>query len=781
MRAKSVRKSAGISQFVTAVLFASALFAPAAWAQAPRTFTGTVLAADHNPIADAKVSIAQENAAVYSGVSDTRGEFSASLKQGRYKVVITADGFMDVTETLDLGESTSTHQFLLQITPQKYAITVSDRAPYIVPSISTATKTATPLLDIPQSITIVTKELIRDQMMMSVGDVVRYIPGMTAIQGENNRDQLVIRGNSTSGDFYVNGVRDDVQYYRDLYNIERVEAIKGPNAMEFGRGGGGGIINRATKEAEFMPLREITIQGGSFGTKRFAADFDQPFGDKVALRMNGVYENSGTFRDYVGLRRNGFSPTLTLLPGKSTRITLSYENFHDNRTADRGITSFLGLPADVPVTRFYGDPHNAYVSAVVNNGAIGLEHRMGRLTLHNRTQFANYDRIYQNYVPGVVNTAKTLVAVTAYNNATQRMNFFNQTDLSYELHTGRIKHVLLSGIELGRQTTNNYRNTGFFNNTATSLSVDYNNPLITASTVFRQSATDADNHLLTRVGAAFVQDQISISRYVQVTAGLRVDQFDLRYHNNRNGDNLRRIDNLISPRAGITFKPIAHASIYGNYAVSYLPSSGDQFSSLTTITQQVKPEKFTNYEAGVKLDLNHSFSLTTAVYRLDRTNTRSTDPNDPTRIIQTGSTRSKGFEAGVNGNIMRKWQVAGGYAYQDVYISSATTASVAGRKVGQTPHNTFSLWNNFQLTHRLGTGLGILNRAAMFAAVDNTVTLPGYTRADLAGFYSITEKIRLQVNVENLFNKKYYINADSNTNISPGSTRAVRAGITARF
>src|SRR5262249_39824423 len=237
------------------------------------------------------------------------------------------------------------------------------------------------------------------------------------------------------------------------------------------------------------------------------------------------------------------------------------------------------------------------------------------------------------------------------------------------------------------------------------------------------------NHLRTNIGATYVQDQVELTRYVQVITGARFDHFDLQYHNNRNGDNLRRIDNLVSPRAGIVFKPVTRLSLYGNSSVSYLPSSGDQFSSLTTITQQVKPEKFSNYELGVKWDLNPFLSLTTAVFRLNRTNTRATDPNDPTRIVQTGSQRSNGYEIGLSGSVTRAWKIAGGYAYQDAFITSATTAARAGAHVGQTPHHNFSFWNNYQIFSRLGAGLGVIHRADMFATVDNTVTLPAYTSA----------------------------------------------------
>jgi catecholate siderophore receptor len=241
------------------------------------------------------------------------------------------------------------------------------------------------------------------------------------------------------------------------------------------------------------------------------------------------------------------------------------------------------------------------------------------------------------------------------------------------------------------------------------------------------------------------------------------------------------VDTLISPRLGVVVKPVDAVSIYANYSVSYLPSAGDQFASLTTVTQQVKPEKFENYEAGVKWDVRRSLSLTTAVYRLDRTNTRSTDPNDPTRIVQTGSQRTNGVEFGWNGSVTKAWQVSGGVGVQDAFVTSATIAARAGAQVAQVPRATFSLWNNYRVLPRLGAGLGVLNRSDMFAAIDNTVLLPSYTRVDAAIFYSLTEKIRLQANVENLTDRRYFANADNNTNISPGSPRALRIGMTARF
>jgi catecholate siderophore receptor len=228
-------------------------------------------------------------------------------------------------------------------------------------------------------------------------------------------------------------------------------------------------------------------------------------------------------------------------------------------------------------------------------------------------------------------------------------------------------------------------------------------------------------------------------------------------------------------------KPVTAVSLYGSYSVSYLPSSGDQFASLTNETQQMKPEKFENIEGGIKWDLRRTLFLTAAVYRLDRKNTRATDSANPGVIVQTGSQRTNGFELGLNGNIVPRWSVSGGYAYQDAYISSSTTAAPAGRQVPQVPHHTFSLWNKYQFTRRLGAGLGLIARSDMFVAIDNVVVLPGYLKADAAVFYTFNENWRLQANIENLTDRRYFVNAHSNSNISPGSPRGVKAGLVARF
>jgi catecholate siderophore receptor len=747
------------------------------------TLRGRALDPTGAPIASASVtSVRDSGVPGPSATTDARGAFVLALDPGHYTITVTADGFAPASVPIEATRAGSASQDVpLTISGVRESVTVGGVAGYRAPVITSATKTATPLRDVPQSVTVVTKALIKDQLMESVGDVMRYIPGISVHQGENNRDQVIIRGNSSSADFFLDGVRDDVQYYRDLYNVDRVEALKGPNAMMFGRGGGGGVVNRVTKEAGFQPIHEFSLQGGSYSNKRFATDLDQPLSDKAAVRLNAMYENSDSFRDGVNLERYAINPTFTFTPGQSTTIVVGYEHLHDTRVADRGITSFQGKPVNVDVGTYYGNPSDSHVRADVDVVTGTIEHRINGLLLRNHTLVGNYDRGYQNYVPGAVSADQSQVTLTAYNNATQRLNVFNQTDATYALKTGGLTHTLLAGVEFGHQGTDNFRNTGYFNNTATSLLVPFDATTITTPVTFRQSATDADNHLNTIVAATYAQDQIELSRQVQVVAGVRFDHFDLTYHNNRTDDTLDRVDNLVSPRAGVVYKPIAPMSVFASYTISYLPSSGDQFSSLTTITEQVKPEKFTNYEVGVKWDVLSDLALTTSVYRLNRTNTRSIDPNDPTRIVQTGAQRTNGFEVGVNGHLAPHWNIAGGYAYQDAFVASATTTAAAGALVGQVPHHTFSLWNLYQFHPRVSAGLGLISRTDMFVAIDNTVRLPGYTRADAAVYYTVARGLRLQAIVENLFDTAYFINADSNTNISSGSPRAVRVGLSATF
>jgi catecholate siderophore receptor len=657
------------------------------------------------------------------------------------------------------------------------------RARYAVTASRTATKTDTPLRDTPQSATVLTRAVIADQSMQSMADAVRFIPGVTMAQGEGHRDAPVIRGQSSTADFFVDGVRDDAQYLRDLYNIERVEALKGSNAMIFGRGGGGGIINQVRREAPWSQVGSLTLEGGSFDHKRGTLDVGGPLGTHVAARLDGVYEKSRGFRDASRLSRRGVTPTATIVAGGNV-VRVDYEYFHDDRTVDRGIPSFAGAPSPAPITAYFGDPTVSRSRADVNGGAVVLDRALGHgISLRNRTRAMHYDKFYQNVYPGPVDTSGSLVSLLGYNNATERRSLFNQTDVTGTLATGAVRHTLLAGAELSRQRTDNVRNTGYFNGsaTATTTPVPFASPTSRVNVEFRQSATDADNHVRADVGAVYAQDQIALSPQWQAIAGARVDAFTVRFHNNRTGQDLQRYDRMVSPRAGLIFKPVTPASLYASYSVSHLPSSGDQFSSLTATTQSLEPERFRNYEVGAKWDVHESLALTGALFQLDRSNSTAPDPATPSRTVQTGAQRTTGYELGVTGEVTSSWQLVAGYSSQVARIRRRTAAAAEGATVPLVPRSTLSLWNRVQLTPLVAIGAGAVHQARMYAAIDNTVTLPAFTRYDGALFVAMPFRTRAQLNVENLLDTRYYATSQGNNNIMPGASRTVRLSLSADF
>jgi len=649
--------------------------------------------------------------------------------------------------------------------------------PYLQRATRTATRTNTLLRDVPQSVTVITKDVIADQRMQGMADVVRYVPGVTMGQGEGNRDQPTIRGNNTTAGFFVDGSRDDVQYFRDLYNVERVEALKGANALIFGRGVGGGALNRVTKIAGWTRTRDLLVQGGSYGNRRTALDVGQGVSDGLALRLNAMYENSDLYRDEVNLERYGVNPTATVRLSSRTQLVAGYEHFKDDRTADRGVPSFAGAPLEAGAPRtFFGDPSVSHADARVDLATATLEHTTpGGVTLRNHSLFADYGKFYQNVFPGAaVNAAGTEVALSAYNNRTDRRNFLNESEVTYPLVLGGITQTLLGGVAVGRQITDNFRNSGFFGDTTTTFTVPVADPTVAAPVAFRHTATDADNHIAATSLSVYGQTQVVLSRQWQAIVGARYERFDVRLDNANTGQRLTRVDDIVSPRAGLLFKPVETVTVYTSYSVSALPSSGDQFSSLNATNETLEPEQFRNYEVGAKWDVLGGLSLAAAAYRLDRTNTSAPDPNDPARLVQTGSQRTEGVELSVSGAVTPAWQVIGGYSNQKASITSATANAPLGARVPLVPRNSAALWNRYQVTPSLGLGLGVIYQDEIFAAVDDAVTLPSYTRFDAAAYYTVSPHLRLQANLENLFDETYFATANGNNNITPGSPRAVR-------
>ena len=669
-----------------------------------------------------------------------------------------------------------------------------------------AMRTDTPLIDVPQSVTVVNVKQIEDQAANSIGDAVRYVPGVFSAQGEGNRETLVLRGNATTGDFFVDGIRDDVQTYRDLYNIERLEIFKGPNAMIFGRGGVGGIVNRVTKVANGELIRAFRIEGGSNRHVRSQFDLGAPVGDALSVRMTGVYQDSGSYRDGVTYNRWGFNPTATLKLGPDTVITVGYEHFQDDRVADRGVSSYQGKPLDTPRGQFFGDPDQSPSWTNTDAGTLFIAHDFSdTMTIRNRTRYADYDKFYQNVFPAAVNAGAvtnpaglpagvyapgTIVQIQAYNNRTNRTNFINQTDFNAEFGTGLLQHTLLLGVEYGHQKTDNLREEGYFPTPGNPLGVTtiyatLANPTISRGDIrWAQGASSPQNKGTVEVIAGYVQDQIAIGSLFELVLGVRYESFRTRVTDLRAMRDFDVTDNLWSPRGGLIFKPVENASLYLSYSRTYLPRGGDQLTGLNPNTENLKPEEYENFELGAKWDILPGLNFAAALFRLDRSNVLAlSDPNNPSSpTIPVGRQRTDGVEVSLSGNITDRLSMVGAYTYSDgSFLDNVSGTVKAGNVLPNMPKNSASLWTRYDILDQLGAAVGVLHQGRRYAATDNAVSMPAYTRVDGALYLNVSEEIRLQLNVENLFNTRYFLYAHSNTNLTPGSPTAFRLGLNARF
>jgi catecholate siderophore receptor len=669
---------------------------------------------------------------------------------------------------------------------KKFEVNDRHAQTYISQRSVTATKTDTGLVNVPQSLSVVTRELIDDQSMRSIGDVTRYVPGAGIAQGEGNRDTPVLRGNSTTADFFVDGIRDDVQYFRDLYTVDRVEVLKGSNAMIFGRGGSGGLFNRVTKQATGATNRELSHQVGSWNQFRTTLDLGAPLTPTLAYRITALYEDSDSYRDDVTLTRYGINPTFAARIAPGTTLRTGIEHFHDKRTTDRGVSSFQDRPVKTDAATFFGDPVQSPTHATVDTTYVVLDHAFTRdLALRNSTRFSRYDKFYQNLFPGAVNATGTTVALSAYNQATTRDNLFNQTDLVLPFATGSIRHQVLLGLELARQETDNLRLTGYFTTvspTTTSINVPLTAPRTTLPVTFLPSASDVQNSGIAKTVAVYTQDQITVLPQLLAVVGVRFETFSIDFLNRRTAVSLDSTDRLLSPRAGLIYKPTELISLYTSYSTAYVPRAGEQLSSLSLTNRALDPEEFTHYEIGAKWDVRPDLAFTAAVYHLERTNVVIADPADATKSLLVDGQRAQGLELGLTGRLTARWSVVGGYAYQDGTIKTTQAATiVAGARLAQLPRHTLSLWHRYNLSRTWGVGLGTIYRDQIFASTDNTVRLPGFVRFDAALFYRFNARFRAQLNVENLLDRTYYAMAHSNNNITPGSPRAFRVSLTTLF
>jgi len=655
-----------------------------------------------------------------------------------------------------------------------------------------AVKTPTPILDLPQSLSIMTRAQIDNQAFDDLGDVLRYTPGLSISQGEGHRDAINIRGNQTTADFFLNGMRDDVQYFRPLYNIQQIEILRGANALLFGRGGGGGVINRVTKEpltGERFASAAASLD--TFGAGSVSGDANFAIGDDAALRLNVFAETLANHRDVFDGERYGINPTLGFDLGAQTRLVLYYEYLDDDRVVDRGVPSVTvaGGP-DRPLSgyddTFFGSPEENRTTLQAHILRARLDHTFNDTLRGNVTaQYADYDKLYQNLYAAGLDTTATPARVTldGYRDTTGRENLLLQGNLVGEFDTGRIAHTLLVGAEYADQSTDNARMDNLFASTSDDqATVPLTDPLAIPGFAFVTPARDRSSEV--EATSLYIQDQIDLTETFKLVAGLRFDRFDVAVLDRRAAldpaDTGRRgrVDEEISSRLGFIYKPAENVSVYASYSETFLPSAGDQFLTLSTTSEDLQPQVFENTEIGVKWDMNAGLSLSAAVFRLERGQFTSVDPDDPSIVTLVPGSTTEGAEIQLSGELTDRWTINAGYSYLDGVVEGG---GFDGNATRQTPEHMVSVWNQFAATDALSLAIGLTHQGASFVREDNAVEVPSYTRIDAAAYYDLTDRTRLQLNIENLLDEDYFPDAHSNDNISTGAPLNARLTVRHEF
>ncbi len=722
-----------------------------------------------------------ETLAAFQAVTGAKVAVDASLVRslssagvyGVFTARVALDRLLGGTGLVARLTAANTFSVEIWISPESVDVTAAI-TPYRVDGSATATKTLTPLRDIPQTLNVIPRELLIDQSAQSIAAAMKNVPGVSVAQGEGNRDQIVLRGINTATDFFVNGIRDDQERFRDLYNVETLEVVQGPAAVLFGRGGGGGVVNLVTRSPLSGAASDVSLELGRFDHKRGTMQFGRRLSANAGFRVSAMGEHSGGFRDGYFLRRYGVNPSVGVALNDATVLTVAYEHLADRRLADRGIPSQSGKPVGVGPSQFFGSTAQSVARSGVDSGSATLERRLGaHLSFRNNFLAGRYDKFYQNvYAGSAVNAIGTLT-LSGYNHGIDRTNTFNQSDFIYSGAIGGVEHTILFGAEIGHQFQDETRYT------APNISnVPVGSSIRDAD--FANATLAIDRHATSDVLAGYVQDQVTLTRHWKAVIGARTDRFSVKIDDHRAGaPDLSRVDTETSPRAGVIYQPGDGVSIYASYSYTFLPSG--QTLALATNTVELRPEHAKNYEVGTKLDLlGKRLNLSVAMFRLDRNNVKNTDPTNPQLLVLTGQQRTEGALIAAAGSLTSRWNINAGYAYLDARIVRDTASAPAGRRVGLVPRSQATLWTTYELSNRWEIGGGAVSQTRQFTSFSNAVALPGFTRVDAAVYHRVG-RYRLALNTENLLNGTFYPTAHNDNNISPGSPRTLLLTLRAAF
>ena len=646
----------------------------------------------------------------------------------------------------------------------------------------TALKTPVPIIDVPQTLSIVTDEDIRKQGFRDLGDIVRYTPGVNTSQGEGHRDSIVFRGVRSTADFYLDGVRDDVQYYRSLYNLEQVEILRGPNALLFGRGGTGGIINRVTKKAVLNDaFGSFDMGADTFGAFDFAVDYNVQTGENSALRINFHSDTLENHRDYFDGDRYGFNPTLRVQISPQTTLDLSYEHADHERFIDRGVPTLNGEPVEAFEEIVFGDTDTNLTTLRADIYRANVSHEFSDTQKGNFVvQYSDFAKMYKNYYASGYSGGDTFTA-DGYKDPTERTNLIISGNIVNEFQTGSAKHTLLVGAEIIDTENENYRYNTFFittedDNEVFNISRPINFGVNAAGvrtyndfTADLKSSTESD----IEVTSFYIQDQIDVSDNFKIMLGGRFDSFDITVRDVKNGTSESREDEEVSPRAGLIFKPQENLSLYVSYSESFLPRSGEQFKSLSSSSARLDPDVFESTEIGVKWDIRDNLSFTVSYFDSEQTQAvRDSDTGENSEIV---GLQVDGIELELKGQVTDRLYLALGYSDLD-----GETAK--GGEPREIPEQTASLWATYEVNEQFGIGLGITHQGESNIKNDKPgLILPDYTRVDFAAYYDLADDLSVQLNVENLTDELYFPHSHSTHQASVGEPLNARVSLRKRF
>ena len=689
-------------------------------------------------------------------------------------------------------------------------------------STGSATRTETPLRDIPQTINVVPQAVIRSQAATSLGDALRNVPGISyaAPEGGTQANNVYyLRGFPAGGDLFLDGVRDIGEYNRDLFNVEQIEVLKGPSALAFGRGSTGGVIQQVSKTPGLLPLREVALELGSDSKKRVTADLNLKTGDAAAFRLNALVEDSGSYRYPQDQEKAGIAPSLRLGIGMRTDVTLSYYYLKTKDVTDYGqptlFTSgagFFGVPFVSP-RNYYGFANHDFTDHETHVATLRIDHEVSRsLSLRNTTRWANYQRDLEatiatlratdaNGSPVTPATPLDLLVVTRNHDRGRTRNnddqvLINQTDITWRATTGAVKHTVLGGVELALERLDRF-NYNLDANPATpaidipSATTSFLNPdpstLLSYSKAPNQRArAEADSVAL------YVQDQIELSPAWKALAGLRLDRLsssarteDLTGNTPANVTGpFARTDEMLSSRLGLIWQPSAAQSYYVSYGNSFNPSGelgvyGATGTNLNATNDDLQPEENVNYEAGAQWDFRRGLRLRSALFRNEKTNQRMVDETGTT--VLAGKRRVDGIELQLVGHITPRWDLIGAIAWMSGEIVTGA-ANVQGKRPLGVPTESGSLWTVYRLRDGWEIGGGAFWSQEKFLDDQNRGQIPEYTRWDATVAY-VQRNYELRLNLLNVTDEVYYYGGYQNNpnRVLPGQPRATLVSLRYNF